>query len=126
MLSRSSSRLPSSRSGQYFGKAYISACQESGQKLFCLSAEIFVDRRLLGASLGVSLKPCERRHGVLCVLLLLRVELRRRKSVCAGLQAADRLAGLFPSLPVVEYRNGCMVSFQSLAQEDRPEPLAAL
>ena len=65
---------------------------------------------MLDRPVGIPPERGKRCHGLLCVLLLFRVELRRRQPVCAGLQAADRLAGHLPALPVVEHRYGLLAA----------------
>ena len=81
---------------------------------------------MLDHPLGVSPERCKRRHGLSCVLLLFRVELRRRKFVCAGLQAVHRLAGHIPALPVVEHCYGLLAALQPLEKKDCLEQAAAL
>ena len=81
---------------------------------------------MLDHSLGISPEPCIHRHGFLCVLFLFRVELRYWQFVCAGLQAADRLAGYLPALPVVEHRYGNVAAVRPLAEEHCAEQTAAL
>lgn len=61
---------------------------------------------VLAGLVGIPSQPCKHHYGLLCVLLLFCVELRRRKPLCAGLQAVHRLAGHLSPLPVVEHRNG--------------------
>ena len=53
---------------------------------------------------GVPPERGEYHHGLSCVLLLFRVELRCWQPLCAGMQAVHRLAGHLPALSVVVCR----------------------
>lgn len=81
---------------------------------------------LLGGDVGFQSQRCKYRNGLSRVLLLLRVELRCRQPLCAGVQAVHRLAGHFPALPVVVHRVCLLAVVRPLAEEHCAEQTAAL